>query len=440
MDSVERLRQLPGRLAAVRLIALLAGLAVLVAGCVAGDVETASIDDEASADRTLPSATTTSTVDDTDDPDPDATAAADDSTTTTATTVPPDPLQGLDAELVADGFDQPILVTGVPGTDALLVVEREGVVRVVTDGATRDEPFLDLTDRLLSNSIEQGLLGLAFHPDHADNGTFFAYWTDPEGDSRLSRFDTSDPLTADPDSEELVLAVDQPAERHNAGHLVFGPDGLLYVSLGDGGSGGAPAQDTTNLLGSILRIDVDQTGPGGRLYAIPPGNPFDDEMWVYGLRNPWRFSIDPTTDRVYIGDVGQDRAEEINVVDLTGGGANFGWSEMEGDGCFRSGCDVDAYVHPVFQYTHDEGCSVTGGRVYRGAAIPELDGHYFFADWCGELLRSFRLTDREQVVEQLDWTGELGELGQVTSFGVDGDGELLAVNWAGELYRIVPLR
>jgi glucose/arabinose dehydrogenase len=325
----------------------------------------------------------------------------------------------------------------------LYVVEREGVVRVVDDGRILDAPFLDLTGELLSNSIEQGLLGLAFHPDFAENHTFYAYWTDPEGDSRLARFTTDgdDPTVADPASETLVLAVDQPAERHNAGMVLFGPDGLLYLALGDGGSGGSNGQDTSNLLGSILRLDVDpDAGPGDDPYTIPAGNPFDDEIWVYGLRNPWRFSIDGPSDTVYIGDVGQEAVEEIDVVGLDGAGTNFGWYEKEGTDCFRPDCVEGDFADPVLQYGHDEGCSVTGGWVYRGAAIPEFVGHYFYADWCGGLVRSFRLNAQGQVTDQFDWGGDLGSLGQVTSFGVDLDGELLAVNWAGELYRIVPVR
>ena len=451
------MRPATGRLLTPALLAL----AVVVAGCVAGDQETASLGSGDAADQTLPSVTRPATSpagdDDVDDEPTDdgaeaeATAGGDDrgadgddppDGSTTSTTAPVAPLQGLDTELVASGFDQPVLVTTAPGGDELYVVEREGVVRVVSDGRVVDEPFLDLTDRLLSNSIEQGLLGLAFHPEHEANDLLFAYWTDPDGDSRLARFRATSATAADPGSEELVLAVDQPAERHNAGMLQFGPDGLLYLALGDGGSGGSTAQDTSNLLGSILRLDIEPGLDAGATspYGIPAGNPFDDEIWVYGLRNPWRFSIDPTTETVYIGDVGQEQSEEINVVGLDGAGTNFGWFEMEGDGCFRPDCEPDRYTPPVLQYSHDEGCSVTGGLVYRGPAIPELIGHYFFADWCGGLVRSFRLDGQGQVTDQLDWSDDLAALGQVTSFGVDDSGELLAVNWAGELHRIVPVR
>ncbi|MEL7156722.1 MAG: PQQ-dependent sugar dehydrogenase, partial [Actinomycetota bacterium] len=338
--------------------------------------------------------------------------------------------------VVADGFDQPILVTGAPGTDALFVVEREGIIRVVVDGVVRDEPFLDLRAELLSSSIEQGLLGLAFHPDYADNGRLFAYWTDPAGDSLLAEFTAESPTTVEPETMQVVLRIDQPAERHNAGMLLFGPDGLLYVSVGDGGSGGAEGQNTDSLLGAILRLDVD--ADGDEPYAVPAGNPFDDEIWVFGLRNPWRFSIDPPTGLLYIGDVGQEAFEELNVITLADGGANFGWSEKEGDRCFRSGCDEDGLTDPVLQYGRQEGCSITGGWVYRGQAIPEFDGHYFYADWCKGFVRSLRY-DGGRVRDQFDWTDDFG-LGQVTSFGLDNEGELHLVTWDGGLHRMVARR
>ncbi|MEL6985836.1 MAG: PQQ-dependent sugar dehydrogenase, partial [Actinomycetota bacterium] len=365
-----------------RLLPVALVMAAVLSGCVAGDQETATLGAADPDSQTLPSVTeapadTGDAEDTASDDDSDGASsgtdtasddADDDTTTSTATTEPLDPLQGLDAELVVDGFDQPVLVTGAPGTDVLYVVERKGVIRVVVDGQIADEPFLDLTDQLLSSSIEQGLLGLAFHPDHETNRTFYAYWTDPAGDSRLARFQAESPTVADPESIEVVLEVDQPAERHNAGMLQFGPDGLLYVSLGDGGSGGATSQDTSNLLGSILRLDVDRPDEDAGLgYSIPAGNPFDDEIWVYGLRNPWRFSIDDASETVYIGDVGQEQWEEINVVGLDGAGTNFGWFETEGSDCFRPGCDQAGLTDPVLQYSHDEGCSVTGGVVYHGS-------------------------------------------------------------------------
>lgn len=428
MDYLERFRSLRAGLVAL-FIALF-----VATGCIADDESPASFGRGSTTEAPLPTVTEPPVGSDAQTTDPEPSDPSPDEALST-TTQPPDPLIGLSAEIVADGFDQPILVTGAPGTEVLYVVEREGVVLVVEDGVVAEEPFLDLRDQLLSSSIEQGLLGLAFHPDYESNGRFFAYWTDVNGDSRLAEFHASSHTVADLSSLRIILEVDQPGERHNAGMVMFGPDGLLYLALGDGGSGGSTAQDTSNLLGSILRLDVEGDDP----YAIPAGNPFGDEIWVYGLRNPWRFSIDPVENVMYIGDVGQETFEEINVVGLDGAGTNFGWFQMEGDRCFRSDCDQADLTTPVLQYSHDEGCSVTGGWVYRGAAIPEFYGHYFFADWCKGFVRSLRLDDG-RVVDQFDWTTELAALGQVTSFGLDNDAELYAVNWDGQLFKIVPIR
>ncbi len=424
---------------AVAIVALTA-VSLALAGCVGDDEGTATLSDGAGT-QTLPPLTTSTAppppaADPTDEPGGSSEGdGADAPETPTTPTEPAAPLQGLAAELIVDGLDQPILVTGAPGTDTLFVVEREGVIRLVTDGTIDPAPFLDVSDRINSNSIEQGLLGLAFHPDYADNGRFFTYWTAPDGTGTVTEFVADAQAGADPAGGTTLLEVPQPGERHNAGMLAFGPDGLLYLSLGDGGAGGREAQDTTNLLGTIVRLDVSEPGR----YAIPPGNPFDDEIWVYGLRNPWRFSIDAETGLVYIGDVGQESTEEINVVGLDGAGTNFGWSEAEGDRCFRSGCDLEQFEPPTLEYSHDEGCSVTGGHVYRGAAIPEFTGHYFFGDWCKAFVRSFQLRDGV-VRDQFDWTDDMPELGMITSFGVDSDGELLVANWDGGIYRIVPVR
>ncbi|MEL6982128.1 MAG: PQQ-dependent sugar dehydrogenase [Actinomycetota bacterium] len=411
----------------LRALPLILAVSLLAVGCVAADQETASLDADASAEAELPASIA---------------SAADDA----GQDLPE--LQGLEAELVADGFEQPVLVTGAPGTDALFVVERAGVVQVVSDPATgelADEPFLDITGQVESEDFEQGLLGLVFDPDFADNQTFYAYWTNKQSYSVLGRFTTEpdDPMTADVDSMEVVFEIEQPAPQHNSGGLQFGPDGLLYLSLGDGGARGDPGQDTTNLLGSILRFDLDGAAPG-EMYAIPEGNPFGTEMWVYGLRNPWRFSIDAPSGKMYIGDVGLSSWEEINVIDLDdGAGSNFGWFVREGDGCRdpqTTDCPGD-FVDPVLQYAHgDNGCSVIGGWVYRGSAIPELAGHYFYADWCQARVRSFRLTGQGLVTDQLDWADDLAAVGQATSFGLDNDRELHIVNWDGELYRIVPVR
>ncbi|MDH4280078.1 MAG: PQQ-dependent sugar dehydrogenase, partial [Acidimicrobiia bacterium] len=389
-------------------------LTLLATACVADDQTAATFE----AESTLPPVTadTDGGSEETTPPTTDAEESAESTAVseTTATTAPLPELQGLDVELIADGFDQPVTIavddtavgdTAVGDTAAgtIYVSEREGIIKAVAaDGSV--EMVADLTDRIGSSSIEQGLLGLAF-----DDGDLYAYWTDPQGDSVLARFPDAD-TSAEP---EVLLTVDQPAERHNAGHIVI-DGGYLYLSLGDGGSGGNTAQDTSNPLGSILRLDLD----GNPV----PGNE-RDAIWVYGLRNPWRFSIDHPPSgpaRMYIGDVGQEQYEEINVVELDGGaGTNFGWIEMEGDQCFRSGCEPEQYTLPVLQYSHTEGCSITGGHVYRGAAIPEFTGHYFYADWCKGWVRSMRYDPvTGTVADQFDWTDDLTELGQVTSFGV----------------------
>jgi len=434
MDHMERAGTIPRGLVAF-------GVALLfLAGCGANDdatpVESVAAPTAPTAPTAPPVATPEALADEepTEPPVPTATPTVTPTPTPTPTPLPP--LRALDTELVVKGLLQPIGVTGAPGTSALFVVERHGRIMLVEDGERVATPFLDLRNQLNSGSIEQGLLGLAFHPDYETNGRFYAYWTQKNGDSRLAEFTASSPTTVDPETMRVILDVDKLAIRHNAGSLAFGPDGLLYVAFGDGGSGGANGQDTSNLLGSVVRIDVD----GGDPYSIPAGNPFGDELFVYGLRNPWRISVDAKSRLLYIGDVGQDRFEEVNVVSVDdGGGTNFGWRPMEGGECFDFTCDKDGKTLPTVQYNHDEGCSISGGLVYRGSAIPELDGHYFYGDWCSGLVRSFRLDDGN-VEDEADWTSDLAELGQITSFGVDNDGELHVVNWDGELFKIIPVR
>ncbi|NNC91219.1 MAG: glucose dehydrogenase [Acidimicrobiia bacterium] len=354
-------------------------------------------------------------------------------------------MQGLALEVLATGLGQPTFVTAVPGDDRLLVLERVGRIRVIdaVEGLLA-EPFLNIRNKVGSNSVEQGILGLAFHPDYQGNGRFFVYYTDRDGDSVLSEFTVSEnPNRAVETDERVILQIDQPDERHNAGMLQFGPDGYLFIGTGDGGAGGARVngQDPATLLSAILRIDVD----GGDPYGIPPDNPFASgvggapEVWAYGLRNPWRYSIDPVDGLLYIGDVGQESREEIDVVTLDRGGYNFGWPSMEGTRCFfESNCDPAAYTGPLIDYSHDEGLSVTGGYVYRGVAIPELAGHYFYADWVREWIRSFRFEDGTATDTQ-DWTPQLRP-GQINSFGLDHAGELLIATWDGSVARIIPVR
>lgn len=309
-----------------------------------------------------------------------------------------------------------------------------------------ESDFLDLTPDVGSSGLEQGLLGMAFHPDYADNGRFFVYYTDLDGTSRLYEY-AAPGGEADPGSARLVLSQPQPASNHNAGMLEFGPDGYLYVSLGDGGGANdefGHGQRSDTLLGTILRLDVDGADP----YAVPPDNPFvagggAAQVWAYGLRNPWRFTIDPVEELLYIADVGQDEWEEVNATSYDAPGLNYGWPITEGPECLDDDdddeCDRDGLVEPVFAYEHDQGCSITGGFVYRGTAIPELDGHYFYADWCGQWVRSFRLAGGS-VTAETDWTAELGDVGQVLSFGRDGFGELYVLNQDGFVLKIVPRR
>lgn len=364
-------------------------------------------------------------------------------TTVPASTTTLAPLQGLAVELVVEGLDQPTFVTSPPGDGRLFVVERVGTVVIVDpERGLLPDPFIDLRDRVSSGGIEQGLLGLAFHPDYADNGRFFVYYTDLGANSRLVEHRVgSHPDQADAGGERVVLAFDQFVDRHYGGMLLFGPEGFLYVSLGEGGKASAHAQNPDSMLAAILRLDVDHGDP----YATPADNPFAagggaPEVWAKGLRNPWRFSIDPVEGLVYIADVGHTEWEEINVVPLEGGGYNFGWLPMEGSRCFQGRtCDPTGKVLPVVEYSHAEGCSVTGGFVYRGQAIPELVGHYFYADWCGGWVRSFRYLDGE-ATEARDWSADVGEIGQVNSFGLDAAGELYLATHEGSVYRIVPER
>ncbi|MEE8332137.1 MAG: PQQ-dependent sugar dehydrogenase [Acidimicrobiia bacterium] len=358
-------------------------------------------------------------------------------TSTTTTTLPSSPLQGLTFEVVATGFVRPNYALPLPGTDALLVMAADGTVWRVLDGAVDPEPYLDLSDTVLDTGIEQGLLGMAFHPQ--DPSRLFVYFTDSDEDANLVELQAAT-AGADATTAQTILTVEQPANRHQAGMLTFGPDGYLYLSIGDGGDGGTQGQNPDSVLGTILRIDID----GGAPYAIPPDNPFVDgggapEVLVYGLRNPWRISIDLVTELLFIGDVGQDSWEEINVAPLDLHPYNFGWPLTEGAHCFlERGCDPADFDGPTLEFNHDDGCSVTGGFVYRGKAIPEIAGHYFFSDWCGRWVRSFVYADGD-AIEQQEWAG-LDGFGQINSFGLDANGELLVTTWGGELARIVPVR
>ncbi|MEW5989147.1 MAG: PQQ-dependent sugar dehydrogenase, partial [Chloroflexota bacterium] len=306
----------------------------------------------------------------------------------------------------ATGLAEPVDIANAED-DRLFVVERQGTIRVVeADGTVLETPFLDIDDRVGSAGSEQGLLGLAFHPDYASNGYFYVNYTNNSGDTRVSRFsrDPSDPNLADPNSELILLGVDQPYSNHNGGDLNFGPDGYLYIGLGDGGSGGDPgnrAQDPLELLGKMLRIDVDPAGGNppdcgtGNNYSIPPDNPLVgvtgcDEIWALGVRNPWRFSFDRLTGEMFIGDVGQESWEEVSYQPAASvGGENYGWRCYEGFHPYNlQGCgQPEDYVFPAIEYSSgggggNDGCAITGGFVYRGGLYPNLYGVYVFSDYC----------------------------------------------------------
>jgi glucose/arabinose dehydrogenase len=318
---------------------------------------------------------------------------------------------------------------------------------VVKNGTVLPVPFIDLHTRV-SRGGEQGLLSIAFAPDYASSGRVYVSYTNVAGDTRIVRYlVSSDPDVADSLSGDTVLAVAQPYANHNGGLIVFGPGGYLYVGLGDGGSGGDPheyGQSLGTLLGKILRIDVNGA-VGSQQYAVPPDNPFvgtagaRGEIWAYGLRNPWRFSFDRVTGDLYIGDVGQGAWEEIDVSTAASGrgrGVNYGWNVMEGAHCYGGGtCSTSGLTLPVVEYDHSNGCSVSGGYVYRGSAVPSLRGHYFYADYCDGWIRSFRFANGS-ATDQRSWTGVLNAGGPISSFGEDGVGEMYVVMHGGRVWKI----
>jgi glucose/arabinose dehydrogenase len=334
-------------------------------------------------------------------------------------------------ETVVSGLERPVDIQHA-GDERLFIIEKVGRIRILQNGQLIDFPYLNITDRVGSGGNEQGLLGLAFHPNYAENGLFFVNYTDKSGDTVIARYRvTADPNIGDPSSEVILLQASQPFGNHNGGGLDFGPDGYLYIALGDGGSAGDPqnnGQKLDTFLGKILRLNVDSTEP----YAIPDDNPFGNEIWAYGLRNPWRISFDSTTGNLYIGDVGQGQWEEINFVQAgTPGGLNFGWKYFEGSYGYDGAPPQDVqFEPPVAEYDHGQGCSVTGGYVYRGA-MPEWNGIYLYGDYCTGTVWGLIRSDEGWQNQAL-----FGAVGNITSFGQDNLGEVYIATDSGSILRL----
>ena len=344
---------------------------------------------------------------------------------------------------VLSGLNSPVdLQNAADGSGRLFVVEQQGQIRIVTNNSLVPTPFLDITS-LVDFGGEKGLLGLAFHPAYTQNRRFFVNYDrvlSGQMQTVIAEFQTSasNPNQADPNSQRILFTVNQPFPNHKGGQLAFGPDGFLYIGLGDGGSAGDPlgnAQNRQVLLGKMLRIDVDHTSPGLQ-YAIPSDNPFLNgvdrgEVWAYGLRNPWRFSFDVPSGRLFVADVGQDKFEEIDILQK---GGNFGWNIMEGLHCFKpsSGCNMTGLILPITEYDHSQGDAVIGGYVYRGAAIPRLSGTYLFSDF--ESGTIWGLTENSTG----QWTRSQLIAGgrHISSFGRDEAGELYVLDYSGSLLRI----
>ncbi len=345
---------------------------------------------------------------------------------------------------VVSGLSNPVGMERPPGDNRFFIVEQRGTIRILENGALQSGNFLDIQSLTNFDGQEQGLLGLAFHPNYSTNHKFYVNYTLDEGDREtiIAEYQTlaNDPNTADPNSERVLLVVNQPFTNHKGGQLVFGPDGFLYIGLGDGGSGGDPmgnGQNLSTFLGKMLRVNVDPPFATGKEYGIPADNPFAGggglpEIYAYGLRNPWRFSFEPVTNRLFVADVGQDNWEEVDILQK---GGNFGWNVMEGNHCFPPGtttCDMTNKVLPITEYPHTDGVAVIGGYVYKGSAIPSLANKYIFADLTGKI---WSLTEAPANT----WTrGDLLSTSRtLTSFARDAAGELYVVDYNGIILKLV---
>ena len=431
-----------------RRFAVLVALTLLAAAC-------SSSDDTFTTTTTTPSsATTASTL-------PGATVTTEAPVVGTLANV------ALAAEEIAV-LEEPIALAARPSSPNLYIAEKEGTVRVVkvtrTEATPTEDaeltyelqttPILDISDDVI-NDAEQGLLGLAFSTDGRQ--LYVDYTAEPDGRTVVAEYQLGDRDSIDTDSRREILTVAQPYANHNGGQIVFGPDGYLYVGLGDGGSGGDPeghGQNTDDLLGSILRVDpnvgadvgADVEAEDGPAYLIPAGNPFADgvdglpETWIYGVRNPWRFTFDRATGDLWVADVGQGEWEEVNYLPSAAGfdagrGANLGWNQMEGTHSFEGGENPAGAILPVYEYSHaDGGCSITGGYVYRGDAIPSLAGGYLFADYCVAGIRAIQ-ANGGVVIDQRTFPLPTD---RVISFGQDGDGELFALLEGGQVLKLIP--
>jgi glucose/arabinose dehydrogenase len=346
---------------------------------------------------------------------------------------------------IVTGLDAPVYVTSArDGTRRLFVVEQTGRIRIIQDGSVMPTPFLDVSSEI-SHGSEQGLLGLAFHPKFKTNGLFFVNFTRANGDTVVNRYHVSgtNPNVAVRSSAYRIITVGQPYDNHNGGTLQFGPDGYLYIGMGDGGSGGDPgnrAQNLSTLLGKMLRIDINGS-TAKHHYRIPSSNPYVgraglNEIWSRGLRNPWKYSFDRVTGTLWIGDVGQGRYEEIDRSGGTspGRGLNYGWRVMEGRHCFNpsSGCNKSGKVLPVVEYGHGEGCSVTGGYAYRGSAVPALYGKYVFADYCSGRIWTIPRKPGATATKSLLMDTSLN----ISSFGEGSTNELYVVDRGGAIYLL----
>ena len=358
-------------------------------------------------------------------------------TTTTSTPAPLEPLETLDLDLQRIAvLSSPVALAARPGTNDLFIVEQQGRIVRLPDGlADGADTALDLRGQV-SRGNEQGLLGLAFSPD---GGRLFVNFTDNAGTTTIARYDMAG-NAVDPASVEIILTIPQPAGNHNGGQLAFGPDGFLYIGNGDGGGGGDPfanGQNPNTLLGSILRIDV--SGASG--YTVPASNPFVNgggapEVWAWGIRNAWRFGFDSGSGDLWVGDVGQDRFEEVTVLraaDGGGNGANLGWNATEGAESFRGAAIPADHVAPIVSYAHTNGrCSIAGGEVYRGSAIPSLEGTYLYGDFCSGEVFGLRADGSERAIRL-----NIPVVSQLTSFALDAAGEAYVLSRSGGVFRIV---